>query len=294
MNRDWLVLDMHNLAWRAFHTTGELHYLDQATGTIFGIIGTLIALKEQFETEDVCFAFDVGRSLRLDILPSYKEKRRKRKESEEMAAQVEELDTQIGLLRNKYLPQLGYQNVFWKKGYEADDIMAAIVQGLPDGDRAILVSGDEDLYQLLSWKAAVYHPKEKEFMTARTFREEYGIKPADWVKVKCLAGCPTDEIPGLSGVGEKTALKYIQGKLKDDTRGRNIFHTVDQFKYSAEYLRNEKLVRLPFNDLPPITPVPDPPRSEEFWQQFCEELGFKKFADVVGQRGRSYRKDMSI
>ena len=103
------------------------------------------------------------------------------------------------------LPEMGFANVFEEKGYESDDIIASLVVG--SDERTVVISSDKDLYQLLNWcnicdiKGSVY--------TKNMFIREYKINPSGWKRVKSIAGCNTDNIKGVKGVGEKTAIKYL-------------------------------------------------------------------------------------
>lgn len=273
MDRTWLVYDVNYLAWRAYHTTGDLSHEGGATGVIYGLLRDFRNLAEEFATPHAVFCFDHGKGLREQRCPWYKETRRKRKLEEGELASEEDLRRQIELLRQVYLGDLGYENVLAKTGYEADDLMATVTAGLPEGDRAILVTGDQDLYQLLSRTAAVYHPKQKVLITAKALKAEMRVHPRDWTQVKAIAGCVSDDISGCEGVGPATAIKYLAGELPKHYKA---YKAIQEFLRLPEYQINLELVTLPYmNALKPYTPVEDPPRDVRAWNELVDRLGMK-------------------
>jgi 5'-3' exonuclease len=240
MPTTWLVLDCSNLGYRALHTTGDLSHEDEPTGVIFGICREIATLCSQYETRAVIPCFDVGKSKREEAFPYYKETRRKKVRTDEENRKRDEMYAQLNTLRRGTFEELGITNSLWEKGLEADDLMAAAVRSLPPGDRAILVTSDQDVYQLLGKNVAVHNPHTKQFLTAKWFKEEKGIRPDEWVKVKCLAGCGTDDVPGIEGVAEATAIKFLKGEIKQNATWRRI----QEFKASQQYADNVKLVTL--------------------------------------------------
>ena len=108
------------------------------------------------------------------------------------------------------------------------------------GWRFVIVSTDQDLWQLLSGdRVTVWNPRTKKMLTEQAFRERWGIGPSQWADVKAIAGCPGDGVPGVPGVGEKTAAKFMAGRLKDTTKAYNrVVEANDLWE------RNLRLVRL--------------------------------------------------
>lgn len=242
LSRLWLVLDCNNLAYRALFSSGGLSHNGIATGVVFGLLRDISNLGKEYNTNDFAFTFDYGKGLREQKYPWYKGSRRKRKLSEEEEQNRQEMRDQLDRLRTEYLTRIGYGNIFAQRGYEADDLMAAVAAGLDDGDRAIMVTSDQDAWQLLGRQVAVLDPRTKELMTARRFKREKGIHPSYWTEVKALAGCSSDDIPGAKQVGEKTAIKYLLGELKDGPQLRNI----KEWKASPNYRENQELIELPY------------------------------------------------
>ena len=128
-----LLLDVHYLAYRSFHSIGHLSFDDYPTGVLYGIFRDVLQTMERFQTHRAIWCFDHGRSKRHDILPEYKSTRRnKRKEaSEDEKQRHKEMKEQIKRLRTDLLPRLGFKNVFAEEGYEGDDLIAAIAKGCP-------------------------------------------------------------------------------------------------------------------------------------------------------------------
>ena len=215
MNETILLLDCHYLCNRAFHTTGDLSHEGIRTGVIYGFLRDIIELEERFDTDRIVFAFDVGHSaVRKALYAGYKAHRRADDATPEEREAWADLDRQIALLRRKYLPAIGFRNILWQKGYESDDIIASLVRhNLGEGDTAVIVTADKDMHQLISHNVMLYDPRTGQRKTLQSFHKEYGIKPKQWADVLTLAGCSTDEVPGISGVGVTTALKYLKGEL---------------------------------------------------------------------------------
>lgn len=242
MNRTWLFLDVNSLAHRAMHSTGELQYGEEATGVLFGVLRTVFELQDRFKAFSTVAAFDHGKGLREIRYPWYKETRRKRKLTDDEQETYEAMRHQVKRLRTDTFPRLGLSNILWQDGYEADDLIAAACHALPEEDSAVVVSGDKDMYQLLAHNVTVYHPTPQKLVTKKAFRREWGVGPNKWVEVKAIAGCGTDDIPGVDGVGEKTAAKFLRGEKLN----KGIEPAIKRHLRSPEYKRNVDLIMLPY------------------------------------------------
>ena len=136
------------------------------------------------------------------------------------------------------------------------------------GSTSTIISGDHDLYQCIHNYCSVYHPAQKKLMTKELFKKNYGITPCSWSLVKIIAGCKSDNVPGVKGIGETTAIKYIRGTCSEKQRDK-----IHKFIESERYSINSELVRLPW----PKTKEPKIRQSkfdEKAWQQMCKDLGF--------------------
>lgn len=239
--RTLLIVDADGLCHRAFHALPELSYEGVRTEVIFGVLRQVEALRERFAAGRVAWCFDSDRSLRRKIDPNYKAARRDESLDDGQLAARRGLREQIRRMRTDYLPLLGCRNVFHRAGYEADDVVASVVGRLVPTVAAVIVSDDGDLYQLLAGdRVVMWRPGRKSVYTEVTMREEYGIGPARWPDVKALAGCPGDGVRGIDGVGIKTAVKFLSGRLRDTCQAyRNIV------RCDGLWRRNLELVRLP-------------------------------------------------
>ena len=295
MNR-WLLIDSNYLCWRAHHTVGMLD-----NGVTFGFLKDLRYLMDQFATSKVAFCFDIGRSKRVKLYPDYK-RRGIRTDAEQITHH--KVGCEINLIRNEHLPFLGFKNIFWQEGYEADDLIASIIQNRewqeeyemcgPDSKwiktqvpEVVIISSDADLFQLLDENVSIYNPTKKELLTEQLFSKRYGITPKQWPMVKAIAGCKSDTIQGVRGVGEKTAIKYLctYGSIDKEGKGENGEYKLLPHIRSKAFQKIEedwddgiadrlKLVKLPFPGVQPCLLVDDKV-SEKQWRALNERMGFK-------------------
>lgn len=264
-----LILDCCYLCHRAFHSMGQLSHHDIKTGVIYGFMRDVRQWCSRFATRRIVFAFDLGAPLRKKQFPGYKEKRHLPSTNPEYIRAKRELERQMHLLRTRYLPMCGWRNIFAAEGYEGDDIIARVVLDGIGEDPAIIISADTDLYQLLDWgDVRILRPAQGEIVTVGIFRKRYGIMPESWAEVKAIAGCSSDEIPGIKGVGEKTAIKWIRNELKLGSKAADAIENGDKI-----IQRNFDLVRLPYVGTPPCIVEPDE-MSLRGWREMCRELGF--------------------
>lgn len=250
MKKPYLILDCNGLAYRAFHTTGGLTSRTdgEGTGTIYGFLGTVMHLEGRFRSNKFIFCFDVGDPKRMKAFPEYKKKRRedRKKWTDKLKIAHNDMHRQINLLRTKILKKLGFKNVWFAEGYEADDLIARACQRIGKHP-AVIVTQDSDMYQLITNQISVFNPKTQMLWTKKVFIAQFGIKPKQWVQVKCLAGCGTDGIGNIPGIGEVTALKYVKGQLKAaSVSGQKIASAEGQ----SIKKRNRPLVKLPMKSTP--------------------------------------------
>lgn len=271
MGKTWLVVDVSNAAHRAFHTTGSLSHEGDATGVLFGVFRDLIHYQNIIPHDGAVFAFDSNKSLRKNFCVTYKANKVISEDPEALYA-LGELRSQIRDLREEYLPRIGYRNIFRAEGYEADDIIASICDGLSEGDKAVIVSSDHDLYQLLSDRVRIWLPTKKTFYTETDLLNEFGIVPNQWPMVKAIAGCSSDNVIGVRGVAEKTASKFLRGELKKNTKAYEaILKSHDQMN------RNITLVKLPYKNCPLFLLRSDETNSKA-WEEVLLSLGMEVLA----------------
>lgn len=204
-----MVFDGGNMFWRSYHGLKGGHLMSGGEPT-WGVHGTLNTIAKVIRTQPadhVVVAFDVGSSrFRTDLLPSYKSDRGQG--DNETAFQ--QYDIVVALLR-----EMGVF-VWYEDGVEADDIIAECVRRWHEAlDDILIVSGDKDFRQLIGPTVRLYRPSlgnlpEEMWDTAQVAERYGGLTPQQLVDVWALCGDPGDGIPGVRGIGEKTALKLIQ------------------------------------------------------------------------------------
>lgn len=273
----WILIDVSNLCWRAFHTTKALSHGGKATGVVFGFLKELQNLGDTHATQNMVFCFDVGSfSIRKQMNPNYKKKRHGKELTETEEREFRDMKRQIRKLRTTILPKMGLTNILSAKGYEGDDIIASVCKSLPEDDEKIIVSTDKDLWQLLGSKVTIWNPIKKSFYTEQDFRNDHlALAPYQWAYVKAIAGCSSDEIEGIRGIGEITACKYMAGQFDEQHR-----ISVLVYKNKKRWKENIKLVKLPLKGCPQfeVTPcVIDPIK----WKEVTLTMGMVSLANKI-------------
>ncbi len=199
------LLDGHSLLHRAFHalpvlTTTQGEY----TNAVYGFTVTLFRLLEEYKPDSLYVAFDVSApTFRHEAYEEYKATREK---------MPEELRPQVGLLK-ELLDRFGIPRLELE-GYEADDIIGtAAYLAEQQGNEAVIVTSDRDALQLVSQHVTVMltrpGKKDVDMVDLQRLREGYSLDPEQVPELKGLMGDSSDNIPGVRGVGEKTAMKLL-------------------------------------------------------------------------------------
>lgn len=195
------------MAYRAFFALPAENFstsTGQPTNAVYGFTSMLINLLKDYNPTHIAVAFDVSRkSFRTDIFPEYKATRSK--SPEEFKGQVE--------LIKEVLDAMAIQRLE-KDGYEADDLIATLAtQASAAGFDTEIVTGDRDSFALVSSSITVLYPKkgvsDLAVMTEAAIEEKYKLTPLQYPDFAALRGDPSDNLPGIPGVGEKTAQKWI-------------------------------------------------------------------------------------
>jgi DNA polymerase-1 len=250
---------------------GDLSDKGSATGVIYGFLRDILILRERFDTDRFIFCWDSGVSKRQKIYKQYKQNRKRREYKRAERKFNKEFRRQVAMLRDEYLHTIGYRNVFQQDGYESDDIIAAICKSLtPDLEEGVIVTADQDLLQLIRGNVSWYNPRTKEHMTAGRFKKIFKMHPRKWVKVKAIAGCTSDNVKGIVGVGEITAIHYILGELKKTTQAYKNIKT----GWRKVVLRNRRLVELPFKGTKTPRLVKDKV-TQKGWDEVTETLSMR-------------------
>ncbi|MGV9827518.1 DNA polymerase I [Gordonia sp. NPDC003429] len=203
-----MLLDGHSLAYRAFFALPAENFktaTGQTTNAVYGFTSMLINLLRDEEPTHIAAAFDVSRkTFRSEMYPDYKAQRSK---------SPDEFNGQVDLTK-EVLDALGIP-VMAIEGYEADDIIATLAtQAEAEGYRVLVVTGDRDSLQLVDDSVTVLYPRKGVSDLTRFTPEEvekkYGLTPTQYPDYAALRGDPSDNLPGIPGVGEKTASKWIR------------------------------------------------------------------------------------
>ena len=273
----FLIIDCGFLCHRAFHSMGGLVHGDEPTGVIYGVFKDLQEFAREFQTQNVIFCFDHGKGKRYGMYPTYKAKRQAEKAaaSPEDAAKYAGLQNQIENLKKRILSAIGFQNIQYQKGYEADDMIACVAERIPDYHEAIMITSDQDMLQCIRPNVSFYNPNKKKLYTYQNFVDEWSIEPEDFGMVKAIAGCSTDEVAGIKGVGEKTAAKYLAGEL--NTTSKKYKDIEDDMALENSIIGlNTDIVVLPLEGTK-VKPFRKDRLDPIHFEIVCRELGFKSF-----------------
>jgi DNA polymerase-1 len=202
-----LLLDGHSLAYRAFFALPVENFsttTGQPTNAVYGFTSMLINVLRDEAPTHIAVAFDKSRqTFRLAEYSEYKAKRNKT--PDEFKGQLSLIQEVLDALRISHLEL---------EGYEADDIIATLVtQGLADGFEVLILTGDRDSLQLVTPQSTVLYPmrgvSELARMTPEAVETKYGVPPSRYPELAALVGEDSDNLPGVPGVGPKTAAKWI-------------------------------------------------------------------------------------
>ena len=271
-----LLIDTSYLAHRAHWTTRQLEFDDQPTGVLFGVFNTILdlAFDRRFLTNQISFFFDSAQSVRRDAFPEYKRKRFDNKTPEEIeASQI--IKAQVKRLYREILPAIGFP-CYRMRGLESDDLIAQAARQITwAGGKAVIITADTDLYQCINTNIEWHDPRKPMVVyNPLNFWAKYEIDPDQWGNVKSLAGCHSDNVPGIPGIGEARAIDYIMGG-KLGARWKSAIESPE----GREILnRNQQLVKLPHLATSILNLVNPAYNPDVFWQ-WCEKLGFKSYID---------------
>ncbi|GLZ52111.1 DNA polymerase [Actinomycetospora sp. NBRC 106378] len=221
-----LLLDGHSLAYRAFFALPVENFTTtsgQKTNAVYGFTSMLINLLRDEAPTHVGVAFDVSRqSFRSETFAAYKANR---------SATPDEFRGQVDLIR-EILATL-HIPVIMREGYEADDVIATLTtQAVAEGMQVAICTGDRDAFQLVSDQVTVLYPRKGVSdlvrYTPEAVLERYTLTPEQYPDFAALRGDPSDNLPSIPGVGEKTAQKWVRefGSLDalvervDEVRGK--------------------------------------------------------------------------
>ncbi len=226
---DLVVIDGNSLVFRAFYGLPPLmNKQGEPCNAIYGFSKMLINIIEKLQPKYMVIAFDAGKhTFRHDIFDGYKGTRK---------PMPEELALQLAPLK-ALLKEMGIK-VVEMKDIEADDLIGSTVKKF--SRPAIVVSGDRDLLQLVDEKTTVWLTQKgiTDILEVNipTLKEKYGIAPFQVIEMKSIMGDTSDNIPGVKGIGEKTALKLLDAYTTLD----GIYEHIDEIKGKTQQLLIEQ------------------------------------------------------
>ena len=238
------LLDGHALAYRAYFAltaagTQASRWITaqgEPTAGTYGFTSILLSLLEKEKPQYLAVAFDTGKTFRDDLYPAYKATRAKM--PEDLRPQIDRIREVVRAFR---IP------VLEAEGFEADDVLGTVArQAGKEGTDALILSGDRDLLQLIDDKVSVRLPgrslsESTDYDTAR-FQEEWGFPPLKLIDYKALVGDKSDNIPGVAGVGEKTATELLQKYGSLDSIYENLENIPARYRAKLEAGRESALL----------------------------------------------------
>jgi DNA polymerase-1 len=288
------LIDGSSYIHRAYHAIRNLsNSQGLPTNAIFGFTKMLLKLLDEKSPEFVAMVIDVkGPTFRHEIFKDYKANRPPM--PEDLAVQIPYIQKITEGLNVRFLG---------KQGYEADDIIGTIAESARNKNfNVVIVSGDKDFRQILLKNTVMWDSMSDRTTDYESIKRDYGIEPEQMVEVMALSGDTVDNIPGIPGVGEKTAVNLIKEfhsienlfKNADKIAKPSIKNKLDQFK--EQVLLNKTLVTIN-NSVPIDTTINDlrlgPPDKEKLSEIF-RKLEFKSLTDRFSEHAGLNKKDYRL
>ncbi len=238
MAKKLFLIDGSNHAFRVFHAMPRnMFAAGFPTGALLGFANMLRRLEREYEPDYVVVCFDNGPSFRKDLYPEYKGHRPEK---------PEELDKQWPHFR-ELIEAWGYAYLD-PTGVEADDVIGTLAQWASEDLEVVMVTGDKDLYQLIGPQKTIYDVMKGRHIGPDQVVERFGVPAERVIDILALAGDKSDNVPGVPGVGEKSAAIYVKkyGELEQvianaadigGKRGASVAEFADQARLSLDLVR---------------------------------------------------------
>lgn len=201
-----ILVDGHSIAFRAFYALPDTLITKDGfpTNVIHGFLMMISKLVKDYDSEKIIITWDISKkTFRTELYSDYKGNR---------TSAPDEFKLQVKMLQ-KLLDKFNIPQVS-KEGFEADDVLGTLSKKLNDKDKEVMiVTGDRDSFQLITDKTNILYTKrgisDTQIYNEKIFTEKYSIKSNQYIEYLALKGDPSDNIPGLPGVGEKTAINLL-------------------------------------------------------------------------------------
>ncbi len=277
MQKKYILVDGSGYIFRAFYALPPISRSDNLpVGAVYGFCNMLLKLLNERKdpNEIIAVIFDKARkNFRNEIYPEYKANR---------SETPEELIPQFAYIR-KAVEAFNIASIE-QAGFEADDLIATYAtQAEANGDKVVIYSSDKDLMQLMTENIRIHDPLKNKDINEDDVLKKFGVEPSKVIEVQALIGDSTDNIPGVRGIGPKTAaeliLKYgtlenlIENarNIKQDKRRQMIMDGANDALISKKLATLEKNVPLDF----PLSAVVNCPVEKDKVMNFLEEMEFK-------------------
>lgn len=266
------LIDGNAYVYRAYYAIkGLTDSKGRPTNAVFGFTNMLLKILKERKPEGIAVVFDSpGPTHRHAIFEEYKAHR---------PETPDEIRSQNPLVR--LVIEAFNINIFQMPGYEADDILATIARrAKDDGHEVFIVSGDKDMLQLVDDYVKVYDPMKNIVLDEGHVTEKFGVPPRRVTEYMALAGDSADNIPGVKGIGEKTAKELLQqfssideliadsGKIKKERIGRLITENIEMIKLSKQLAEIDRNVPIDVDVEDLAVKEPNWPRLAELFREF--------------------------
>lgn len=285
MNKKYILVDGSGYIFRAFYALPPISRSDNLpVGAVYGFCNMLLKLLIERDGKDeiVVVIFDAARkNFRNEIYPEYKTNR------QEIPA---ELVPQFSYIR-KAVEAFNLPSIE-QLGFEADDLIATYAElAKQNGDNVVIYSSDKDLMQLLDTNVAIFDPLKQKVVDKDVVFNKFGVEPSKVVDVQALIGDSTDNIPGVKGIGPKTASELINkyGNLENLLlNARNIKQDKrrETIEANAELAKISKQLATLKKDVPLSTPIEElkkTPVDAEKLLNFINEMEFKSLINKTNK-----------
>ena len=271
----WLLIDLSCLAHRARLSLKDLTVDDLPTGVLYGFWEQVRTIAKRFESNKICMFCDSRTSFRTESFPDYKKKRKENRTPEDLES-IKQMHDQVKLLRREILPAVGI-HTYGQKGLESDDLLAAAADEITRRkEEGVIITSDRDLLQCISERVQWYDPQREILFDRSSMKQEKDAWPEQWGLVKAIGGCVTDSVPGVPGVGEITAVKYLNGQLSKTSKK---YQAIEKEYIGGRWDLWSQLTILPHHKTKHVKPE-EPQYNPLAFFQFCVKYNIDSYLDM--------------
>jgi len=290
-NKDIYLVDGSAYIFRAYHALPPLTNPEGVVvNAVLGFTNMMVKLLNEMEAPYIAVIFDAARhNFRNDIYPEYKANRDET---------PDDLKPQFGLIRD-CVRAFGMEPIEMD-GFEADDLIATYARiGAEQGRKVTIVSSDKDLMQLVNDNVQMFDPMKGKMMRAPEVFEKFGVTPDKVIDIQALAGDSVDNVPGVPGIGVKTAAQLINEygdlenlltraeEIKQPKRRQTLIDNADDARVSLQLVSLDAHVDVPFS----LDDLKAHDTNTETLTQFLSEQGFGSVLNRLGKKPAVHHKN---